>query len=141
LPFFRRNACPCVTNLESAGRRQKKMTAGTSPSSSALSWRKSKEPDMRTSMMLGFAAALLVAGCGTNTGDRAASGALLGAAGGAAIGAAAGNPALGAAVGAVGGAVIGAATDPCTLNLGDPVWRDHGGRAAYERRCGHPYRD
>lgn len=96
---------------------------------------------MRTSMMLGFAAALLVAGCGTNTGDRAASGALLGAAGGAAIGAAAGNPALGAAVGAVGGAVIGAATDPCTLNLGDPVWRDHGGRAAYERRCGHPYRD
>jgi hypothetical protein len=25
--------------------------------------------------------------------------------------------------------------------LGDPVWRNHGGRAAYERRCGHPYRD
>jgi hypothetical protein len=25
--------------------------------------------------------------------------------------------------------------------LGDPVWRDHGGRSAYERRCGHPYRD
>lgn len=97
---------------------------------------------MRTTMIIaGFAAALMVAGCGTNTGDRAASGALLGAAGGAAIGAAAGNPALGAAVGAVGGAVVGAATDPCDLNLGDPVWRDHGGRGAYERRCGRPYRD
>ena len=69
------------------------------------------------------------------------AGAMLGAAGGAAIGAAAGNPALGAAAGAVGGAVIGAATDPCDLDLGNPVWRDHGGSAAYERRCGHPYRD
>lgn len=95
---------------------------------------------MRTTMMMGFAAALLVAGCGTDPGDRAASGALLGAAGGAAIGAAAGNPALGAAAGAVGGAVIGAATDPCDLSLGDPVWRDHGGATAYERRCGHPGR-
>jgi hypothetical protein len=36
------------------------------------------------------------------------------------------------------GAVVGGVSDPCTLNLGDPVWRDHGGRAAYERRCGHP---
>ena len=94
----------------------------------------------RTMLIAGFAATLLVAGCGSDPGERAASGALLGAAGGAAIGAAAGNPALGAAVGAVGGAVIGATTDPCTLNLGDPVWRDHGGRRAYERRCG-PYRD
>jgi hypothetical protein len=24
--------------------------------------------------------------------------------------------------------------------LGDPVWRDHGGASAYERRCGHPGR-
>src|SRR6201991_3672149 len=97
---------------------------------------------MRTKLLItGFAAALLLAGCGTNPGDRAASGALLGAAGGAAIGAAAGNPALGAAVGAVGGAVVGAATDPCDLNLGDPVWPDNGGRSAYARRCGRPYRD
>ena len=95
---------------------------------------------MRTTVILGFAATLLVAGCGTNPGDRAMSGALAGAAGGAAIGAAVGNPALGAAAGAVGGAVIGAVTDPCDLNLGDPVWRNHGGRRAYERRCG-PYRD
>ncbi len=97
---------------------------------------------MRSIMIVaGLAATLMVAGCGTRPGDRAASGALLGAAGGAAIGAAVGNPALGAAAGAVGGAVIGAATDPCDLNLGDPVWRDNGGRSAYERRCGRPYRD
>src|SRR5258708_36440078 len=96
---------------------------------------------MRTTMLIaGCAATLLVAGCGSDPGDRAVSGAMLGAAGGAAIGAAAGNPALGAAAGAVGGAVIGATTDPCTLNLGDPAWRDHGGRGAPERRCG-PYCD
>lgn len=92
-------------------------------------------------LMLGMAAAsaLILAGCGTDPGDRAASGALLGAAGGALIGGAAGNAGLGAAAGAVGGAVIGAATDPCELNLGDPAW--HNDRRAYERRCGHPYRD
>jgi hypothetical protein len=27
-------------------------------------------------------------------------------------------------------------TDPCTLNLGDPWWRDHGGAAEFHRRCG-----
>lgn len=97
---------------------------------------------MRTTMLMtGFAAALMLAGCGINPGDRAVSGAMIGAAGGAVIGAAAGNPALGAAAGAVAGGVVGAATDPCDLNLGDPVWRDHGGRGAYERRCGRPYRD
>ena len=84
-------------------------------------------------------AALALAGCGTNTGDRLASGALLGAAGGAIIGGAAGNPALGAAAGAVAGAAIGAATDPCDLNLGDPVWNND--RGAYARRCGRAYRD
>ena len=95
---------------------------------------------MRTKLLItAFAGALLLAGCGTNPGDRAVSGALIGAAGGAAIGAAAGNPALGAAVGAGAGAVVGAATDPCDLNLGDPAWRND--RGAYERRCGRPYRD
>jgi len=82
--------------------------------------------------------ALALAGCGTNQGDRAASGALIGAAGGAILGAAAGNPGLGAAAGAVAGGVVGAATDPCDLNLGNPVWRND--RSAYERRCGRPYR-
>jgi hypothetical protein len=84
------------------------------------------------------ASMLVLAGCGTDPGDRAVSGGLLGAGAGAAIGAATGNWATGAAIGAASGAVIGAATDPCTLDLGDPVWRDHGGRHAYEERCGHP---
>ncbi len=94
---------------------------------------------MRTTMIIGFAAALLVAGCGTSTGDRLVSGAAIGAAGGAAIGALAGNPGMGAAAGAIAGGAVGAATDPCDLNLGDPVWRND--RRAYERRCGRPYRD
>ncbi len=85
-----------------------------------------------------LASALVLAGCGTDPADRAASGGLLGAGAGAVIGAATGNPAAGAAIGAASGAVVGAVTDPCTLDLGNPVWRDHGGRAAYERRCGHP---
>lgn len=91
-------------------------------------------------LLAAFAAStLMLAGCGTNPGDRAASGALLGAAGGAAIGAIAGDPGTGAAIGAIGGAVVGAATDPCDLNLGDPAWKND--RREYERRCGHPYRD
>jgi len=90
-------------------------------------------------MACAAAAALFVAGCGTNPGDRAVSGAMIGAAGGAVIGAAAGNPGLGAAAGAVAGGVVGAATDPCDLNLGDPMWKND--RDAYERRCGRPYRD
>jgi osmotically inducible lipoprotein OsmB len=85
------------------------------------------------------AAALFLAGCGTNPGDRALSGAMIGAAGGAIIGGAAGNPALGAAAGAVAGGVIGASTDPCDLDLGNPAWKND--RGEYERRCGHPYRD
>ncbi|HEY1613792.1 MAG TPA: YMGG-like glycine zipper-containing protein [Rhizomicrobium sp.] len=87
---------------------------------------------------LALASALALASCGTDPGDRAASGGLIGAGAGAVVGAAVGNPAAGAAIGAASGAVIGAATDPCTLDLGNPIWRDHGGRAAYERRCGHP---
>jgi osmotically inducible lipoprotein OsmB len=101
--------------------------------------------DQEDSMRLkNFAAGALVVasfalvGCGTDPGDRAASGGLLGAGAGAVIGAATGNPAAGAVIGGAAGAVVGAATDPCSLDLGNPVWKDHGGRAAYERRCGHP---
>jgi hypothetical protein len=79
-----------------------------------------------------------LAGCGTDPGDRAASGGLIGAGAGALIGAATGSAATGAVIGAVGGAAIGAATDPCDLDLGNPVWKDHGGERAYEERCGHP---
>jgi osmotically inducible lipoprotein OsmB len=85
-----------------------------------------------------LAAALALGGCGTNPGDRAVSGGMLGAGAGAIIGAATGSAATGAAIGAVSGAVIGAATNPCDLDLGKPFWRDHGGRAGYEKRCGHP---
>jgi osmotically inducible lipoprotein OsmB len=92
------------------------------------------------SLVIGAAmvSVLALSACGTDPGDRALSGAAIGAGTGAIIGAATGSPATGAAIGAIGGAAIGAATDPCTLNLGDPWWREHGGRAAYERRCGHP---
>lgn len=85
-----------------------------------------------------MASALVLAGCGTTPGDRALSGGMLGAAGGAVIGAATGNPAAGAAIGGVAGAAAGAMTDPCDLDLGTPFWKHHGGRRAYERRCGHP---
>lgn len=79
---------------------------------------------------------LTLSACGYDAGDRAVSGGLIGAGAGAAIGAAAGNPAAGAVVGGLAGATVGAVSDPCSLNLGDPWWRDHGGRRGYEERCG-----
>jgi hypothetical protein len=81
-------------------------------------------------------AALALSACGTDQGDRAASGGLIGAGAGAAVGAIAGNAGAGAVIGGLGGAAVGAFTDPCTLNLGDPFWRSHGGDAEYYRRCG-----
>ena len=96
---------------------------------------------MRTHFLIaGAAAALLLAGCGTNQGDRAASGALIGAGAGAMVGSVTGSAGAGAAIGAVGGAAVGAATDPCDLNLGGPFWRDHGGERGYRDRCGRDYR-
>ena len=68
------------------------------------------------------AAALLLSGCGTTTGDRGLSGAGIGAATGAVIGAIVGAPLAGAAIGAGAGAAIGAATSPSTVDLGKPVW-------------------
>ncbi|MGH6869991.1 MAG: YMGG-like glycine zipper-containing protein [Rhizomicrobium sp.] len=82
-----------------------------------------------------LAGALMLSGCGTTTGDRAVSGGLLGAGAGAAIGSLSGNAGAGAVIGGVAGAALGATTDPCTLNLGDPWWRDHGGERAYHERC------
>jgi osmotically inducible lipoprotein OsmB len=76
--------------------------------------------------------------CGTTPGERAVSGGLIGAGGGAAIGAVAGDAGTGAVVGGLAGAAAGALTDPCEVNLGDPVWRDkHASREDYYRRCGH----
>ena len=82
------------------------------------------------------AAALALAACGTTPGDRAASGGLIGAGTGAVVGSLSGNAGAGAIIGGLGGAAVGALTDPCTLNLGDPWWRDHGGDAEFHRRCG-----
>jgi hypothetical protein len=79
--------------------------------------------------------ALALSACGTTPGDRAVSGGLLGAGAGAAVGSLAGNAGAGAVIGGLGGAAVGAATDPCTLNLGDPFWRDNGGEREYNRRC------
>ena len=81
-------------------------------------------------------AGLALAACGTTQSDRAVSGGLIGAGGGAAIGALAGNAGAGAIIGGVAGAATGALTDPCTLNLGDPWWRDHGGESARRAQCG-----
>jgi hypothetical protein len=80
--------------------------------------------------------AVALSACGTTPGDRAVSGGLLGAGAGAAIGSLSGNAGTGALIGGAAGAVTGAVTDPCSLNLGDPWWRDHGGEAARRERCG-----
>ena len=88
----------------------------------------------------GFALGLasLVAACGTTPTERAASGAALGAAGGAAIGSVTGSAGKGAVIGAIAGGAAGALTDPCTLNLGSPYWKDKNASAEeYYRQCGH----
>src|SRR5215510_440856 len=90
----------------------------------------------RFASTMAVAAALLLNACGTTQGDRAASGGLIGAGAGAAIGSLSGNAGAGAVIGGVLGAATGVLVDPCTLNLGDPWWRDHGGKKAYEERCG-----
>lgn len=69
-------------------------------------------------LMMAMMAAVLLAGCGTTTGDRTLSGAGIGAG----IGLLGGPPGvlIGAAIGGAGGAV----TDPEDVNLGTPVWRE-----------------
>ena len=88
-----------------------------------------------------LASMLTLAACGTDPGDRAVSGGLLGAGAGAAIGSVSGSVGKGALIGGVAGAAIGLLTDPCTLNLGDPYWRQHGGDHGYYERCGHHFHD
>ena len=81
---------------------------------------------------------LTLSACGTSTTDRAVSGGALGAAAGAAIGSLSGNAGDGAVIGGIAGAAAGAVTDPCTVNLGHPVWSDqNASRDDYYRRCGH----
>ena len=83
-----------------------------------------------------LASSLFAAGCGTTTGDRALSGGLLGAGAGAAIGSMSGNAGTGALVGGALGAAAGAIIPPDQVNLGDPVWRDHGREPYYEGPAG-----
>jgi len=92
---------------------------------------------MKHIMLLAAAAAFALSACGTTTGDRAASGGLLGAGAGALIGSVSGNAGTGAVIGGVAGAAAGALTNPCEVNLGDPVWKDqNASRDDYYRRCG-----
>jgi len=82
--------------------------------------------------------AVMISGCGTSTGDRAASGALIGAGAGAAVGTIFGSPGTGAVLGGAAGAATGALVDPCSLDLGAPVWKDkQASREDYRQECGH----
>ena len=67
-------------------------------------------------VVLAAAATIALAGCGTATGDRMASGAAIG--GG--VGLAAGG--IGVVPGAIIGAAVGGLTPPDKVNLGQPVW-------------------
>lgn len=69
------------------------------------------------------AAALLLAACGSSTGDRGLSGAGIGAAVGTAVGAVTGLSIVeGALIGAGAGSLTGALTDEDTIDLGKPWW-------------------
>lgn len=61
-------------------------------------------------------AAIVLAGCGTQTGDRIASGAAIGAGAGVVAGG------VGAIPGAIVGAAVGGLTSPDQVNLGKPLW-------------------
>ena len=66
---------------------------------------------------------LLLSGCGTDTSDRALSGAGIGAAAGAVVGAVTGLTVLqGVVLGAAAGGLVGGFTNASTINLGDPIW-------------------
>lgn len=71
--------------------------------------------------VLAVMAAVALAGCGTQMGDRLASGAAIGAGTGAVFGS------VGALPGAVIGAAVGGLTSPEQVNLGEPVWDDKDG--------------
>lgn len=69
------------------------------------------------------AGSLVLAGCGSSTGDRAASGAGIGAAAGTAVGIVTGLPILaGVAIGAAAGGILGGVTTKDTIDFGEPLW-------------------
>lgn len=69
-------------------------------------------------LVLAVAASAALAGCGTQMGDRLASGAAIGAGAGVVAGG------VGVAAGAVVGAAVGGLTTPQQVNLGEPPWND-----------------
>lgn len=71
-----------------------------------------------------FAAALLLAGCGSSLSDRSLSGAGIGAAAGTAVGAVTGLTIVqGVILGAGAGGLTGALTDDDDFDLGTPWWK------------------
>lgn len=68
-------------------------------------------------------ALLAVSACGTQLGDRMASGAAIGGSAGLVAGG------VGAVPGAVIGAGVGALTPPDKVNLGEPVWDDNNSKS------------
>lgn len=71
----------------------------------------------KTALVL-VAATVALAGCGTQMGDRLASGAAIGASAGVVAGG------VGAIPGAIVGAAVGGLTTPDQVNLGKPVWNE-----------------
>lgn len=68
---------------------------------------------------------ILLAGCGSSTGDRALSGGAIGAGIGATGAALTGGSLLGGALlGGAAGAAVGGLTNKKDINLGKPIWRD-----------------
>lgn len=68
--------------------------------------------------IIAVGATLALAGCGTQMGDRIASGALIGAGAGAVVGGGGG-----VIPGAIVGAAVGGLVSPDKIDLGAPVWR------------------
>jgi hypothetical protein len=73
---------------------------------------------MNKGAVLIVAATVALAGCGTQMGDRLASGAAIGGGAGLVAGG------VGAIPGAIVGAAVGGLTSPEQVNLGKPVWDD-----------------
>lgn len=80
-----------------------------------------------TRFLLAASAALVLSACGTQLGDRMASGAAIGGGAGLVVGG------VGAIPGAVIGAGVGAFTPPENVNLGEPVWDAEHNQADTER--------
>jgi hypothetical protein len=79
---------------------------------------------MRTRLLVSGFVMMLLAACGSSSGDRAMSGGAIGAGVGAAAGAVTGGSVVGGAVlGGAAGAATGVLTDEDDVDLGDPAWK------------------